>query len=570
MNTKKRFSMFCLASMLGMSLTAVPVKAIGADDLEVTSIVANSKVGDGQREVESFEITVNDASLISDLKASDFDIVNNVSSVPFDVNTGTFVTDYVDDGIEITIKDNTILMEMTPFDYTGRYNSDFTKNPWKVNCDKYPELSFGVEDVTKLNTKTLDEAIRSTFEYAGLKREYALYVPQNATGPVPLVVWNHGGGEYGADIENTLVANRGLTAWPEAGYNTAVLVMQVANDNYSYGTANHPERQKLIDQNNALQAKLIETLIDQNIVDASQVYVTGASSGGGATMRFVMQYPDLFAGAIACCSMDPIVNVHIQSGCHDSYETIVNNFKNAFQGNVFTWDEASQQMVSKPVDTESLINLPIYFTHAENDPTCSSNSSKAMYEALSELGDTNNKIAIWSDEEMAADGISNGSGRALLHWSWVKLFNHNEEGSPMNWLFKQKKVIVDKTKLLETIEKVENMDLNGYTETSVINLKDMLNNAKDIYENAKATQTQVDEANASLLDAVNDLEKINTSVTDNNQVTDNKEENNVNSNKPSSSVKTGDTSNFVGHLAMCTLTSVILATGYVLKRKKFN
>ena len=43
---------------------------------------------------------------------------------------------------------------------------------------------------------------------------------------VPLVVWNHGGGEYAGQLENTLVANRGLTAWVEAGYNTAVLQIQ--------------------------------------------------------------------------------------------------------------------------------------------------------------------------------------------------------------------------------------------------------------------------------------------------------------------------------------------------------
>ena len=34
---------------------------------------------------------------------------------------------------------------------------------------------------------------------------------------------------------------------------------------------------------------------------------------------------------------------------------------------------------------------------------------------------------------MADEGIAEG----LLHWSWVKVLNHNEEGSPMNWLFKQ-------------------------------------------------------------------------------------------------------------------------------------
>lgn len=556
--------MLCLASILGMSLTAIPVRAIGENDLKVTSIVANSKVGDGQREVESFEITVNDASLISDIKASDFDIVNNVSSVPFDINTGTFANDYLDDEIELNVKENTIIMEVKPFDYTGKYNSDFTKNPWKVKCSKYPELSFTANEITKLNTKTLDETIRGTFEYAGLKREYALYVPKNATGPVPLVVWNHGGGEYASNIENTLVANRGLTAWPEAGYETAVLVTQISNPNYSYGTANSPERQKLIDQNNALQAKLIQELIDKNIVDARRVYVTGASSGGGATMRFVMQYPDLFAGAIACCSMDPIVNVHWQSGCHDSYETIVNNFETAFSGNVYTWDEGSQQMISKDVDTESLIDLPIYFTHAENDPTCSSNSSKAMYEALCNLGDTNNKITIWSDEEMNADGITNGSGGQLLHWSWVKLFNHNEEGSPMNWLFKQQKVLVNKADLLATIEKVESMNLTGYTEASVTTLTNLLEDAKSLYQNQKASQQEVDQMNTTLLDAINSLEKVDTEETNKSNIND--VQTNTNTNKPSSSVKTGDTSDLYGYLGLMIVSSLTLTSVLIHKR----
>lgn len=75
---------------------------------------------------------------------------------------------------------------------------------------------------------------------------------------VPLVVWNHGGGEYAGQLENTLVANRGLTAWVEAGYNTAVLQIQVSNPNYSYGTAFDEDKKSLIDQNNALQAALIK------------------------------------------------------------------------------------------------------------------------------------------------------------------------------------------------------------------------------------------------------------------------------------------------------------------------
>ena len=49
-------------------------------------------------------------------------------------------------------------------------------------------------------------------------------------------------------------------------------------------------------------------------------------------------------------------------------------------------------MVSKQVDTASLVELPIYFTHAQNDTTCNVNSSKAMYEALNNLGAKNNHL----------------------------------------------------------------------------------------------------------------------------------------------------------------------------------
>lgn len=405
----------------------------------IDKVTAYTRVGDGQREVLRLEATVTDPSVLAGLSASDFDIVNNVSTIPLDKETGAFVDDYEDDGLKVSVVNGgTLQFEMTPFNYKGDQYSQ-TAGKWEVVCEKVPGLSFTSEDVDDVVTKTIDDVTIGEFTYAGLTRKYALYLPRSASGPTPLVVWNHGGGEYGISIEDTIVANRGITAWPEAGYETAVLMIQVSNPNYSYGAANDPARQSLIDQNNALQAALIRQLIAEGAVDENRVYVTGASSGGGATMRFLMQYPEMFAGAIACCSMDPIVSIHYQSGCRDDHETIVSKLEDAFQGDVFTWDETAQKMVTKKVDTKALLNVPVYFTHAENDPTCRSESSKAMYEAMNNLGDTNNNIVIWSDEEMKEAGIGNGMGNGLLHWSWVKVFNDNSEGSPMNWLFKQVK-----------------------------------------------------------------------------------------------------------------------------------
>lgn len=414
-----------------------------AADIEVESIVANTSIGDGFREVQSFEILVNDGQLIADLSSGDFDIKNNVPTIPIDPVTNVLYEEYADDGIEVIIEDNKITLIVKPFSYLGKYILDETGNsagisPWSVECSKYPELSFTEQDVDNIVTRTLDDTIYGSYTYAGITREYALYLPKNADGStktnVPLVVWNHGGGSYQVNIQDVVTYDRGLTAWPEAGYETAVLEIAVSNENYMYHYMwgdDGENRKSLIDQNNALQAAIIRDLISDGTVDDKRVYVAGASSGGGATMRFIMQYPEIFAGAIAVCSMDPIVPVHFNT--EDSYEQIVSNFEDAFQGEVYTWDESINMMVSKSINTEALLNLPIYYTHAENDDVCSSTSSYAMYDAMRNLGDINNMIKVYNNEEMLEVGL----GSTLLHWSWVNVLNSNEEGTPMNWLFKQ-------------------------------------------------------------------------------------------------------------------------------------
>lgn len=458
----KKILMLCMMSALCLTTAMIGVEAKSG---AILKIVANSRVGANDREVYSFDMTVSDKTLLEGLTAEDFDITGNKASTVLDANTGSLCQDFADDGIELSVNDNVLTMNVKQFAYS---NDD-----WKVECAKNPDLDFTRKDIDQVNTDTLDEAIIGTFTYAGLSRKYALYVPKDANGPVPLVVWNHGGGEYAIDIETNLIKNKGLTAWPEAGYKTAVLMIQVSNENYSYGTSENEAKKQLIDQNNALQAALIKKLIAEGKVDEKRVYVTGASSGGGATMRFLMQYPEMFAGAIACCSMDPIVTVHNQSYAalkkeKDSFETIVNNFEKAFQDKVYTWDEAKGAMVEKQVNTQSLLNVPVYFTHAENDPVCSVTSSKAMYQAMSNLGDTNNKLTIWSDEDMAKVGISNSTilngTPVILHWSWVKLFNEVGEGTPMNWLFKQTKTTQTETPIEKPTEKP--VDTNK-TSTSV-------------------------------------------------------------------------------------------------------
>ena len=435
----KRILSLPLALMIGLSGLTTPVIAEDLPEIEsiITSLTAYTRVGAGNREVYAFELTVSDAEAIAELKAEDFDVLNNGTCL-----IGTADNEigkrYEDDGIVLTVEGNTLKMEVTPYRYAGIYEADFSVTPWEVVCTN-KALNFSIEDVTELLTETVDDATIGEYTYAGLTRKYALYVPKDEEGNpkknVPLVVWNHGGGEYNIDIMDTLIANRGFTAWNEEGYECAVLMIQVANPNYSYGAAMDEDKKKLIDQNNALQAAIVRDLIADGTADPDRVYVAGCSSGGGATMRFLLQYPEMFAGAIAMCSMDPIVWVHYNR--NDSLETIISNFEAAWQGQVYTWDEESQEMTAVDVNTEALLNVPIYYTHAQDDKTCSVNSSIAMYESMKNLGDTNNELIIFSKEEMAESGIYNIAGGGLYHWSWVKVLDETEEGTAVYKMFQQ-------------------------------------------------------------------------------------------------------------------------------------
>lgn len=350
------------------------------------------------------------------------------------------------DNLSVSVEGNVVHLTISP---AISYSS-----AGDITCANYPQFNVTIADATEIRS-ILDDAIYGTYTYAGLTREYALYLPKDENGNikqnVPLVVWNHGGGEYGTgsdgsqNLASIITASRGFTAWNENGYETAVLQIHVSNANYEYDAADSEEKKMLIDQNNALQADIIRSLIEDGTVDASRVYISGGSSGGGATMRFLMQYPELFAGAIPCCSMDPIVKI-CQRDSSVMLNTVIADLKAAFQGTVYTWNEETQAMVTKNVDTAALLQVPIRFVHASSDSVVTVETSQAMYTAMSELGDTNNVLTIYSDDEMNAALVGNGVFNAFhwlflkgtcCHFSYSKMLNDYGTGTPMDWLFQQ-------------------------------------------------------------------------------------------------------------------------------------
>jgi predicted peptidase len=400
----------------------------------VENVVAYTKVADvGGLMVNAVEITVSNPKSLRGLKAEDFDITNNVADGFVDAVTGAALEPYADDSIVVSRDKNTLRIEAKPFNANGMRGRDWKSVPWELVCKADSNLNVTMADVKEKRIQVLDDCIKGSFTYAGITREYILHLPKDADGNVinnaPLLVWQIGGGEYNRDLMTAVMANRCVVSLPEAGVPCATLMFAIANPNYSYSASLDPERIKLVDRNNALQMAFIDTLIKEGKVDGSKLFCAGASSGGGCTMRFMMQFPDRFKAAIPCCAMDPIVPIHMVKEKYDGQFT--DDLVKAFQDKVYKWN--GSDMVLEDMDTKAFCNLPMFFVHAESDRTCKVISSHAYFNARKRLGAQNDKIEIYDDAYMQKYGIPT----MISHFSWVPLLNDYSEGKAMDWLVKQ-------------------------------------------------------------------------------------------------------------------------------------
>ena len=396
---------------------------------EVENVDLFTRVGDNGLLVDAIEITVKDGRSLKGLTAADFDLVNNVCGTFIDPETGQAPADYTDDQLTVTRKKNVLRIEAKPFNINGKTGERFRRIPWELQCAVDTALNVRGDRISgERHIAVLDDCIKGSFTFAGLTREYMLYLPKDEQGNVipnvPLMVWQIGGGEYNRDMMTVATANRCLVSLATEGIPCAALVFAIANPNYSYSASLYPEKIELIDRNNALQMAFIDTLIAEGKVDCA-----GASSGGGCTMRFMMQFPDRFRAAIPCCAMDPIVPIH---QVEEKYEgQFADDITTAFQGQVYKWN--GSDMALADIDTKAFVNLPMYFVHAASDRTCKVASTYAYFEARKRLGATQDQMKIYTDEEMAAYGIP----PMIAHFSWVPLLDDYSDGSPMRWMLAQ-------------------------------------------------------------------------------------------------------------------------------------
>jgi predicted peptidase len=377
--------------------------------IEATEITLMSHIGDNGILVTSIEYKTKSGDSIEHISADDFEII--IGNKKYGV-------------IRLSHEGDTLKLATDPFPFDGaaEYKDGKLKhNDFVVKC-AIETLSF-TKEKCKLNIETVDDFISSTYKASnGIELPYWLYMPKGQSN-VPLMVWLHGGGEV---LETSykganLTKNRGATCWIESGKNTAVLSVQFPK-NYPFGISDKPEALKMMEAYNVVQYELIQELISEGKIDPRRIYVSGASSGGGGVLRFVMQYPDLFAAALPICAKDTLIPLSEPFGL--AYK---------MEGSLELSEEDHQKCYNDIYDlmqNYDITNVPIWFVHADNDPVCTSYTSKILYDILQKMGAKNNKITLYSNEEMQQ------SGALFYHASWIPAFNDKEI---INWIYKQSK-----------------------------------------------------------------------------------------------------------------------------------
>ena len=219
---------------------------------------------------------------------------------------------------------------------------------------------------------------------------YRLATPKgNRPANRPLVVWLHGNGEGGVSAdeynnESQLRANRGALgpATTEAQRilgGAYVLAPQVPDTWYNIDAAGY----------DATLKAMIDDVVRTYRIDASRIYLMGASAGGFMTVRTAGAYPQFFAAAV------PTAPALFLTRTQEYTAT------------------ADQVLLLK--------DTPTWLVHAQNDPTVPfDKASQWAYDLLAPSGN----VLISLYDNVVWDGVTfNG------HWSWIYTA-HNDPSTP--------------------------------------------------------------------------------------------------------------------------------------------
>lgn len=204
---------------------------------------------------------------------------------------------------------------------------------------------------------------------ASVDEPYAhwIYLPDEFDGEkeFPLIVFLHGAGERGDDLEKVKVhgppkllddpANK--SRYPEL-FASIVVTPQCPSDFWWT-----PHRIKA----------LIDRIRDTYPVNDDRIYLTGLSMGGFGTFATTSEYPELFAAAAPIC------------GGGDGYYFLQNRF--AVDDEDIVVHPALKNIIDMPASrADNLVSIPLWVFHGDADSVVPVEQSRMMVDAVRERG----------------------------------------------------------------------------------------------------------------------------------------------------------------------------------------
>lgn len=264
-----------------------------------------------------------------------------------------------------------------------------------------------------------------------LQLTYAAYEPEklkNSKAKSPLVIWLHGQGEGGEDVEISLLGNevtalakkdiqRQYTATSEeTEKGTYVLVVQTPTYWMDEGDGRNGGGSGISRYTDILMDTIKDYVAGNPDIDSDRIYLGGCSNGGYMTLNMAIQYPDYFAAAY------PIAEAY-------SYYELERNADGSY---VRTSNEDSSSAVYIPTDerflteekVDKLKDLPMWFILTANDNVVlPERYALPTYQAL--VQNSSNK---WLSYFQSVTGSDIKGNSYLGHWSWIYFFNNQVEG----------------------------------------------------------------------------------------------------------------------------------------------
>lgn len=273
---------------------------------------------------------------------------------------------------------------------------------WTVGEQTYEggsnwEYSFTQEDRILPDSENF-EVDEFHYEAQNITLKRAWYAPKETEGGEPLIIWLHGGGEGGDDIQYALLGTEAtaLTRDEIQDYfvsekSGGAWVLLVQTPTYWMDeTGNRQENRYLHEgkqesyYTEALFAAIQDFTDNHPEIDKNRIYVGGASNGGYMTLNLMFEHGDFFAAYFPVC---------------ESY----------LNGNI------SDEMVEASTDRA------IWFVQAEDDSIVPPDiAALPLYYRLVQAGAENIHFSLFPD----VTGTDDPNGEYIGHYSWVYVFNN--------------------------------------------------------------------------------------------------------------------------------------------------